>query len=253
MTTDAVAGAILHHGSCIVRGLFSPEQVQRTVDTIHEAERRRPAEGEDPPEPDRWYRQVGGLQPMHEGFRRMVASHGGTWLADSPMGAAYAIDDLRDSGILDVVTEHFGERPFFSLQKSTLRHSPPVHDFAGWHQDGSFLGPDVRTLNVWIALSDCGGDRPTPGLEVVPRRVPTLLERDGGLGSASISDARVHDSAGDMHTIVPTFDAGDALVFDQLFVHRTHLFPEMTEDRYALECWLFAPANSAIDYVPFLV
>jgi len=182
-----------------------------------------------------------------------VHQQGGTWLADSPIASAQVLDDLREVGVIDVVADHFGERPYFSLQKSTLRRSPPVHNFSGWHQDGSFLGPEVRTLNVWVALTDCGGDRPTPGLEVVPRRVDVLLDTDGGLGSASISDAQVHATAGDTPTITPPFDAGDALVFDQHFVHRTHLFPEMTDDRYALECWLFAPSFAAVEYVPLVV
>lgn len=247
-----VAGAIAHHGSCIVRGLFSAERVERTIDAIHEVEARRDAP-DDERTPDAWYRPYLDLDPFPLALRDMVTQHGGTWLADSPIASAQVIDDLRDSGAIGLVTAHFGERPFFSLQKSTLRRSPPVHDFAGWHQDGSFLGPEVRTLNVWIALSDCGGDRPTPGLELVPRRVEFLLDRDGGLGSASISDATVHAAAGDTPAIVPTFDAGDALIFDQQLVHRTHLFSGMTYDRYALECWLFAPSNAAVEYVPLLV
>ena len=252
MTTEVVAGAIAHHGCCVVRGLFSPERVQRTIDAVHEVERRR-AVPEDELVPDAWYRPFTGIDPMHQALRRMVHQQGGTWLADSPIASAQVLDDLREVGVIDVVADHFGERPYFSLQKSTLRRSPPVHNFSGWHQDGSFLGPEVRTLNVWVALTDCGGDRPTPGLEVVPRRVDVLLDTDGGLGSASISDAQVHATAGDTPTITPPFDAGDALVFDQHFVHRTHLFPEMTDDRYALECWLFAPSFAAVEYVPLVV
>lgn len=45
----------------------------------------------------------------------------------------------------------------FSLQKSTLRRSAPVHNFSAWHQDGSFLGPTTRAMNVWVALTACGG------------------------------------------------------------------------------------------------
>jgi hypothetical protein len=36
-------------------------------------------------------------------------------------------------------------------------------------------------------------------------------------------------------------------------VHRTYLSPNMTNDRYALECWLFAPSHDSSEYVPFLV
>lgn len=247
-----VGGAIAHHGSCVVRGVFTPEQVERTIEAIDEAMSRRSMEELEPAEPDAWYRPYPHLDPMHRALRGMVVRDGGTWLADSPLATARVLDDLRDAGILDFVTEHLGERPHFSLQKSTLRYSEPVHNFAGWHQDGSFLGQSVRTVNVWIALSDCGGDHPAPGLEILPRRVEELLERDGGLGSASISDARVHATAADTPTITPEFRAGDALIFDQKLVHRTHLFPEMTKPRYALECWMFAPAHAAEEYAPLL-
>jgi len=253
LDAPTVAGAIAHHGSCVVRGLFTADQVARTMNAIDEVSTRRTPDETEPESLDAWYRPYPNISPMHKALRGMVARQGGTWLADSPIGAAQVLEDLRDAGVLELVTTHFGERPYFSLQKSTLRYSEPVHNFAGWHQDGSFLGSAVRTLNVWVALTDCGGDHPTPGLEVVPRRVDELLETDGGLGSASISDARVHATAGDTPTITPEFRAGDALIFDQKFVHRTHLFPEMTRPRYALECWMFAPAHAAEEYVPLVI
>ncbi|MCB0977400.1 MAG: phytanoyl-CoA dioxygenase family protein [Acidimicrobiales bacterium] len=248
-----VAGGIKHRGSCIVRGLFSPEQVKRTVESIDRVASLRTEEEPEPDEPDAWYRPYLNIGPMRRGLRRMVIRDGGTWLADSPIVAARVLDDLRQAGVIDLVTEHFGERPFFSLQKSTLRYSEPVHNFAGWHQDGSFLGWNSRTINVWVALSDCGGDHPTPGLEILPRRIERMLDQDGGLGSASISDATVLRTAGPTSLVVPEFKAGDALIFDQKLVHRTHLFPEMTKPRYALECWLFAPAHAPEPYVPLLV
>ncbi len=54
-------------------------------------------------------------------------------------------------------------------------------------------------------------------------------------------------------TVRPRFEPGDALVFDEHLVHRTSLEPGLTEDRYALECWLFAPSHTSASYTPFLV
>lgn len=247
-----VLGAVRHHGSVIVRDLFSHQQVGRTVDAIRRVGDERDADGARPVDPG-LYRPFPDVTPDDRILRTIVAGHGGTWLADSPLTTAQVLDDLAAVGVVDLAREHFGERPCFSLQKSTLRRSAPVHDFAGWHQDGSFLGPEVRTMNVWVALSDCGGDRPTPGLELVPRRVDELLPTDGGLGSASISDGRVLEAAGELALSRPEFSAGDALIFDERFVHRTHLTPGMTHERFALECWLFAPSHAAEEYVPFLI
>ena len=66
-----------------------------------------------------------------------------------------------------------GERPALSANKCTLRRVP-VDTNTNWHQDGAFLGADVRTVNLWLALSDCGDD--SPGLEIVPRRLDTRKE-----------------------------------------------------------------------------
>lgn len=252
LTPDVLGGAVRHHGSLVVRGLFRPEQVERGLEVIREAGRRRDADLP-PGEGDVWYTPMETGRPMDKAYRRMVAGQGGTWMADSPAATARILDDLRHAGAIDAIAGHFGERPYFSLQKSTLRHSPPVHNFAGWHQDGSFLGPEVRAMNVWVALSACGGDHLAPALEIVPRRVDSLLDTDGGLGSASISDASVLEAAGDTPPVTPEFLPGDALLFDERLVHRTHLFPEMTEDRYALECWFFAGSHPADEYVSLVV
>ena len=41
----------------------------------------------------------------------------------------------------------------------------------------------------------------------------------------------------------PVFEAGDALLFDHLFLHRTAVDPGMTRDRYAVEAWFLAPST----------
>lgn len=254
-----LAGGVQHHGSVVIRGLLSPEQVEVIVDLIHRVEPHRdapkgaelPADGSYRP-----FRSPLLVDPHRRAAavqRRVVASQGGTWLADSPVGTAVVLDALRTSGVVEAIGDHFGERPCFSLQKSTLRRSLPEDRIAGWHQDGSFLGSDTRTMNVWIALSPCGADRPTPGLEVVPMQLGRLLPTDGGLGEASISEAAVQAAAGDVGTCRPEFAAGDALVFDERFLHRSHFTSGMTTDRYALECWMFAAQHLPGNYLPLLI
>jgi hypothetical protein len=258
LDTAVLGGAVSHHGALVVRGLFDRERVARTISTIDRTAARRDAVLNNRADSESaddlaWYRPFEPITAQNQTLRRMTGKRGGSWMADSPASTARVLDDLTAARAIDVVTEHFGERPFFSLQKSTLRRSPPVHDLAGWHQDGSFLGPEVRTMNVWLALTPCGGDRPTPGLELVPRRVTEVLPKDGGLGPVSIDEGRVHAVAADTPAIHPEFEPGDALMFDQLLVHRTHLTPNMTEARYAIECWFFAGSHPSPGYVPFLV
>lgn len=249
---EVVMGAtIRHHGSLIVRGLFDPEQVERTRRSILTAREAQAAGA------GAWtgpaYRPFPGLDGMGQALREMVVEHGGIWLADSPAATAQVLDDLARSGAVAAITRHFGSRPLFSLEKSTLRLSEPVYRFTGWHQDGSFLGAGTRALNVWVTLTSCGGDRPAPGLEVVPRRVDEILSTDGDTGTASINGYAVHYAAGDTPVMRPEFDPGDALVFDERMIHRTYLSPEMTEQRFAVECWFFDAAHRPDSYHALLV
>ena len=157
------------------------------------------------------------------------------------------------AGVVDAIAGHLGERPLFSLQKSTLRRMEPEYRVADWHQDGSFLDHDVRTMNVWTALSRCGADYPSPGLEVAAFRVPEILSVDGGLAKHGITTTLVADVTAQGPVLRPEFAAGDAIMFDERFLHRSHFDPAMTEPRYALECWFFAPSHPSSDYVPLLV
>ena len=251
LTTDLLGGSVAHHGALIVRGVFSPEQIDRTVDAIDRAQAHRDL---DDAADDRWYRpfEVNGRR-VAPTLRQVVRDQGGTWLADSPRSTALVLDELRAAGVTDAITGHLGERLFFSLQKSTLRRSVARDKLVAWHQDGSFLDADVRTMNVWVALSKCGGDYPSPGLQVVPKRIPEILPVDGILTPHSVAADVVAAAAADTPVIVPEFDPGDAMLFDEHFLHRTYLNRDMTEDRYALECWFFAPSHPSTEYVSFLV
>jgi hypothetical protein len=93
---------------------------------------------------------------------------------------------------------------------------------------------------------------PGPGLEVVPRRIPAILPVDGELTPHSVSFDLVEQVAVEAPVIGPDLDAGDALMFDERYLHRTYIHHCMTEDRYALECWFFAPSHRSPGYVPFL-
>jgi hypothetical protein len=252
LTTEVLGGAVAHHGALVLRGLFDAGTVERSVAAIVRAQEVRDAAGPGSTE-DAWYRPFPDPGTGGMGLRRMVAEQGGTWLADSPASTAQFLGDLDAAGVVGAVAGHFGERPFFSLQKSTLRRSAPVYRPADWHQDGSFLDEDVRTMNVWVALSPCGGDLPSPGLEVVPKRVPDVLPVGGSFAKHGIAGDLVAEVARDAPPIRPQFAPGDALMFDERFLHRTHLSPEMTDDRFALECWFFAPSHPASSYVSLLV
>lgn len=250
LTAELMGAAIAHHGCLLVRGFFDEAMVARSVESLTRA-RDVWRSG-----PHRWcppdYKPTIGLDLATEVLRSQVRDLGGIWLADSPSATQQVLDDLERTGILAMIAEHFGERPTFSLQKSTLRRVSPHYRFTSYHQDGSFLGPDVRAFNVWVSFTACGGDLPSPGLELVPRRVDQILATDPRLGRASIDGWEVHRVAGDAGKVVPLFDPGDALLFDERLVHRTHVTEDMIEPRLALECWFFAPSHRNDEYLALL-
>ena len=248
LSADTVGGAVIHHGVIIVRGLFDVTQAAETLSTLQRTQREQRSENPDP----RWYSPYDSGVAQDSSLRNRVSRRGGTWLADSPRATAEIMNRLSDVGVIDVVAEHLGERPAFSLQKSTLRRVEPTPKITGWHQDGSFLESDVRTMNVWVALSSCGGTNPSSGMEILPRRMTEILEVDPELGRASVSFDLIDKIVGGSPTAQPAFEPGDALMFDERLLHRTALDPGLTEDRYALECWFFAPSHTTSTYLPFL-
>lgn len=255
LDAEVLGGAIGHHGCLIVRGALDDAQAARAREAIDNAYASREAFYATE-QADRWFHPLHVEERGEENgmVRGLVRTTGGTWMADSPAGTAVVLEMLHASGVVAAIEGHLGEEPCFSLQKSTLRRSEPDYRVVSWHQDGAFLDPGVRTTNVWLALSACGGDLPTPSLEIVPRRIDHVIEPDGGdLADYSVSGWTVHDLLDGGHTVIPEFAAGDAILFDELFLHRTHLTEDMTERRYALENWMFAPSSSAGGYDMLMV
>jgi len=149
------------------------------------------------------------------------------------------------------MTAFLGERPLLSGIKATLRRIPPDVDTDGrWHQDGSFLGERIKALNCWLALDRCGVD--APGLDIVPKRLDHVVEDVEARYDWSLSDAAVLGTADATPIVRPEFEAGDALLFDHLLVHRTGASPDMPNERHAIESWFFPPSAYPTDQLRIL-
>src|SRR5262249_44949606 len=108
--------------------------------------------------------------------------------------------------------------------------------------------------DVWVALTPCGGERETPGLDIVPRRLDALLPANTGdaMVKHAVGSDQVAAAAAGVDIIRPEFDAGDALLFDDLFLHCTGTSPGMTAARYAIESWFFPASTVPAGYVPIV-
>lgn len=245
LTTQVMAGAIVHHGALLVRGLISANEASTLSHGIEQAfdglttwlaDKKTPRTPWFSPAPISWFRRPGNL-------RQWTLAGGGTLAADSPR-MLYELAELLDrTGLINMVTEYFSERPTLSVGKTTLRKIPASLKQSGWHQDGAFLGKEIRTVNLWLTLSDCGRD--APGIDFVPKRIPYIVETgtQGALLNWMVGPGMIDQLTSDSPVCSPEFAAGDALLFDHLFLHRTGLPPGRTKDRYAIESWMFAPSR----------
>ena len=120
-----------------------------------------------------------------------------------------------------------------------------------WHQDGKFMGP-VRALNLWVSLSRCGDE--SPGLDILPSRLEEYLPTgtDDAALSYQVAQKKVEEAAErtGKPVVRPIFEPGDAVFFDEKFLHATGSDPSMPKPRYAIENWFFGPSGFPEMYAP---
>jgi Phytanoyl-CoA dioxygenase (PhyH) len=253
LSGEILRTAMLDHGCLLVPQLASPADIDELVAGIDRAfEVRGAVASGEIAEPTSWFHQI-KLDPASAKTlgRKWVQGGSALLTADSPHMLAELFGFFGRSGLRGVLTEYLGERPVLSANKCTLRRVP-TDTSTDWHQDGAFLGDGIRAVNVWVALSDCGVD--APGLDLVPRRFDRVLET--GTGGAffdwAVGPEVVAVAAREAPVVRPEFRAGDALIFDELFLHRTAVDAEMTRSRYAIESWFFAPSTYPEGQVPIV-
>ena len=158
---------------------------------------------------------------------------------------------FRAAGLPELVSGYLGEPALYSVQKTTLRRAEPVVGGA-WHQDGAFMG-DVRSLNLWLALSRCGDE--APGLDIVPRRLDEIVATgtDEAVLSYQVSQRKAEEAAGGTAIVRPIFEPGDALFFDELFLHQTGSDPSMPHPRFAIENWFFGASGFPAEFAPLAI
>jgi hypothetical protein len=112
---------------------------------------------------------------------------------------------------------------------------------------------EVRALNLWLSLSRCGDV--APGLDIVPRRLDDLVltQTDEATLPIQVSQQKAEEAAGDTPIVRPIFEPGDALFFDEMFLHQTASDPSMPNPRFAIESWFFGCSAFPADYAPVAV
>jgi Phytanoyl-CoA dioxygenase (PhyH) len=249
LNPQTVRWGMLTSGCLVIRGLVEPDEAERMVAEMERSFQAREAVGEEGTDEQAYWERFEPDPPYVLTDRDWVSSTGSIWAADSPRLMFGMLEIFERVGLRDVISGYLGERPAISVNKCTLRR---VDSSAGtaWHQDGAFLGDTVRALNVWLSLSHCGDD--APGLDVVPRRIDEIVTTgtEGAQFEWSVSDTVANQAAGDAGILRPIFEPGDVVLFDDRFLHRTAVEPDMPNTRYAIESWFFGPTGFPSDYTP---
>lgn len=253
---DVLASAVHHHGCLIVRGLLTPpccDRLRADIDAAFAAfDARAPHQ---PPERGApWYAALevqppfAQPDPLGTAFLR---KGGGVYAPCAPRAFLDYRQALEDAGLLAVVADYLASVPVLSLEKTVLRRISGGAE-PSWHQDGGYLGADRDAVNLWTALTDCGGETDAMGMDMVPGPKRELAQ----IGTHDAVDERAiaQHVAGELARETgrpiqrPHFAPGDGILFDQFFVHRSDVRP-LTRERYAIESWFF----TARDFPPHLV
>lgn len=252
LTAATLRAGLSRQGCVLVRGLIPVERAEQLAAGIDQALGAFDAGAEGAPTTDTspWYAPFSPRTGTYRigGRRNWMRASGGMWTVDSPRMLFDVLDLFDEIGIGELLTEHLGERPALSANKCNLRRVP-VTTSTNWHQDGAFLGADVRSVNVWLGLSQCGTD--APGLDIVPKRFDEILETgtEGAIFDWSVSTEAVARVGSPVR---PELGPGDALLFDHFFLHRTGVDPGMTRERHAIESWFFAPSSYPDGQIPLV-
>ena len=252
LSAGLLRGGILRDGCLLVRGLAPRDAALGLAEQIDRAfeERRRQEVGQ--VAADGYYKEFEPHARYGPVFgRTWIEQGGGLLAADAPMLNFTMMEMFDEASLRRIVSEYLGEPALISVHKTTLRKAEPSVP-GSWHQDGYFMGA-VRSLNLWLSLSRCGDL--APGLDIVPRRldhyVATATEE--AILDYTISQQNAEEAAGDHKITRPIFEPGDALFFDELFLHKTGSSPDMPNPRYAVENWFFAGSAFPEEYAPLTV
>jgi hypothetical protein len=251
LTPGLLRAGILRDGCLLVRGLVDRDDAIGFAQQIDRAYAEREREDEGGSATEGYYEPFAPDPRFKQSNRAWVKEGGGLLAVDTPILAFEMLEMFRKAGLRELVGDYLGEPPLISLQKTTLRKADPSV-VGAWHQDGAFMG-DVRSINLWLSLSRCGDE--SPGLDLVPRRLDELVPvgTEGTWLANQVSPEKAEEAAGEGGILRPIFEPGDALFFDELFLHQTGSDPSMPKPRFAIESWFFGGSAFPTEYAPIAV
>ncbi len=253
LSPGLLRAGILRDGCVLVRGLVPRHDALALAAEIERAFAERERHDAGGAAPAAGYYEEFAPQPESGEpiVRPWIKQGGGLLAADAPKLHFQMMELFACARLSELLSGYLGEPALISAHKTTLRKADPAVPGA-WHQDGFFMG-QVRSLNLWLSLSRCGDE--APGLDIVPRRLERYVATatEEAVLEYTISQRKVEQAAGETPIIRPIFEPGDALFFDELFLHQTGSDPAMPNPRYAIENWFFGGSGFPTEYAPIAV
>lgn len=252
-TPRAAAEALERSGAVLLRQAVDPSWVSRVAGAA-----------------DRCYAEIDGMpestaQPSQPNPPRAVR-----YVASASSIGAEALDEAADMNVVRSLAGHpavsrtvaqsLGSTLLVDFDQAWLRRqfapsrAPRGHAPHSWHQDGALgfdfaagdaSSPDalLRMVTCWCPLTPCGTT--APGLEILLARLDRLVPL------RNLADARLRSAFDPALFRTPAMEPGDAVLMAGFVLHRTHVRPEMTQDRTSLEVRFFGgsglPARIAGD------
>ncbi len=247
ITLETLAGAIRHHGALIVRGLMDKDEaadLRADIDSVMQKDAKALKSSK-----DEALFSIPKDVPVQFADVAFAIECGSIFTFMSPRISDKLLRYFERISLRSILQSYFNEEPCVSFKKSVLRRVEPKDGTAEWHQDGAFMTEEIASLNVWMALTECGPGTGAPGMKFVPKRLENVIEETGKNGAYmdwSVSQKTVDEKyTGDEAEVSPHFNEGDAIFFDHLNLHATATGPEFTKTRYAIETWFFASSRHA--------
>ncbi|MEM9043258.1 MAG: hypothetical protein AAGC81_01080 [Pseudomonadota bacterium] len=264
LTITNLQSAMYHHGALIIRNLFDPRlahEYRKKIDEVFAAANELAAEVGDGAPDERPARSKGRYLPLGKksGMSRpahfaFLGKSGAVETFLSPKVSHELLDSFEALGLRGLLQSYFRDEACLSFQKSVLRRAEPLENPAEWHQDGAFMTPGIQSLNLWISLTECGAGTEAPGMDLIPRRLSSILPTgtNNAVFNWSVSGKTVAEEFPELEPARPYFGAGDAVFFDHYNLHATSSGPEFTQPRYAIETWFFSKSKCAINQTPVI-
>lgn len=143
--------------------------------------------------------------------------------------------ELLDSPRLVEIIETLGG-PFVWHYPPSIRRQTPgqTKGYLPYHQDAPYMRHGSRFYVCWTPFSPCGEE--APGLELAIGRIEELLKHEAaGAWQAQLAPEYLEEIVAKLPKYAPVFAPGDVALFEDRFLHRTHVGPGMSKVRYSID------------------